>query len=455
MRGGTCPSLKRHLVTRLIAVQAAVIALVVVAVFVALWLGGHFASKLEPEDAILEAVARALGRDSGGGLVLRPTRQLDELRRRSPDLWFVVRDAEGAILSEGRVPEEYARIGAFAMGIGQARFGWNLGDPPRQIARLKQMDTAAGRVQVLTGPGSYMPLRRVVWAVAISVAGIVLPIVLVMALATLTATPLVVGRALSGLRTVADKARHIDAGRRGGRLPLDGVPAEVVPLVTAVNDALARLDDGYERRQRFLVDAAHELRTPIAILTTRLEALDESPQRQRLLADAARLSNLAGQLLDLQRIDAAPCAMTALDLVALAREVAADLAPLAIAAGFELSFEARVKTMMVRGDPLGLARALTNLVQNAIDHAGRPGLITITVAEGGIVEIADDGNGIPQAQREQIFEPFQRLDTRSHGTGLGLHLVVEIVRLHGGTIAVVDAPGGGACFRITLPQQED
>ncbi len=129
--------------------------------------------------------------------------------------------------------------------------------------------------------------------------------------------------------------------------------------------------------------------------------------------------------------------MTSRDRVPGAREVAAALAPLAIAAGFELSFEARVKTMKVRGDPLGLGRALTNLVQNAIDHAGRPGLSTITVAEGG------------------IFEPFQRLDTRSHGTGLGLHLVVEIVRLHGGTIAVVDAPGGGACFRIALPQPED
>lgn len=455
MRGGTRHSLKRRLVTRLIAVQAAVVALVVLAVFLTLWLGGHFASKLEPEDAILDAVAYALRRDGDGRLSLRPTQELTELRRRSPDLWFVVRDADGAILSEGRVPEEYARIGKTAIGVGQARFGWNLGDPPRQIARLKQMDTAAGRVQVLTGPGSDIPLRRIVWAVTISFAGIVLPIVLVMALATLTATPLVIGRALSGLQAVADKARQIDAGRRGGRLPLDGVPAEVVPLVVAVNDALARLDDGYERRQRFLVDAAHELRTPVAILTTRLEALDDSPQKQRLLTDAARLSNLAGQLLDLQRIDAAPCAMAVVDLVALAREVAADLAPLAIAAGFEISFETRLKTLMVRGDALALARALTNLVQNAVDHAGRPGLIAITVAEGGVIEVADNGDGIPAAHREQIFEPFQRLDTRSRGAGLGLHLVAETVRLHGGTIAVLDAPGGGACFRITLPQRKD
>src|SRR5690606_39671914 len=110
--------------------------------------------------------------------------------------------------------------------------------------------------------------------------------------------------------------------------------------------------------QRFLVDAAHELRTPVAILTTRLEALDDSPQKQRLLTDAARLSNLAGQLLDLQRIDAAPCAMAAVDLVALAREVAADLAPLAIAAGFEISFETRLKTMMVRVVSRALARSL-------------------------------------------------------------------------------------------------
>src|SRR5690606_13106196 len=109
MRGGTRHSLKRRLVTRLIAVQAAVVALVVLAVFLTLWLGGHFASKLEPEDAILDAVAHALRRDGDGRLSLRPTQELTELRRRSPDLWFVVRDADGAILSEGRVPEEYAR----------------------------------------------------------------------------------------------------------------------------------------------------------------------------------------------------------------------------------------------------------------------------------------------------------------------------------------------------------
>jgi len=219
---------------------------------------------------------------------------------------------------------------------------------------------------------------------------------------------------------------------------------------SAVNAALERLDEGYERRQRFLADAAHELRTPIAILTTRLEALPDGSQRTRLLADAARLANLAEQLLDLQRIDRTARDAAPVDLVRLARQVAADLAPLAIAGGFDLSVEAEVDRVEVLGDAPSLERALTNLVQNAIEHAG-DGSIAIRVERDGAVEVVDEGEGVPPAHRRRIFEPFQRLNPRERGAGLGLHLVSEIVRLHRGSIAVLDGPNGGARFRMLLP----
>ncbi|TGV95854.1 histidine kinase dimerization/phospho-acceptor domain-containing protein, partial [Mesorhizobium sp. M2E.F.Ca.ET.154.01.1.1] len=120
--------------------------------------------------------------------------------------------------------------------------------------------------------------------------------------------------------------------------------------VKAVNAALARLDKGYERHKRFLTDAAHELRTPVAILNTRLASLPATPERARLLQDAARLSTLADQLLDLQRLDRQAEHFRPVDLVAVARNVMVDLAPMAFAAGYEMSFEPTKDKLAVRGD---------------------------------------------------------------------------------------------------------
>jgi signal transduction histidine kinase len=319
---------------------------------------------------------------------------------------------------------------------------------------MKQVATAAGSVQIMTGYGGQVPITSVIWAALTISAGVMLPVLILMAVATLIATPIVVRQALDGLDATAAEAERIEISERGARLSPDNVPREVAPLVKAVNDALGRLDEGYERRQRFLMDAAHELRTPIAILTTRLEGLDDGPQKARLVADAARLANLAEQLLDLQRVDRDRRSFIAVDLVEVGRQVAADLAPLAIAAGFELSFEADAGQVQVFGDPLSLERALTNLVQNAIEHAGRRGAITIRVERSGAVEVVDEGQGIPAELRRQIFEPFQRLQPRDRGAGLGLTLVSEIVRLHRGSITVLDGPRGGARFRILLPMPQ-
>ncbi|WP_457579969.1 sensor histidine kinase [Ensifer canadensis] len=232
---------------------------------------------------------------------------------------------------------------------------------------------------------------------------------------------------------------------RGARLPDSRVPGEVRPLVEAVNGALQRLDQGYERRQRFISDAAHELRTPVAILQTRLEGMDLGPLRTRLLVDAARIAGLA----DLERIDRDGANFASLDLVSLCRDVAADLAPLALSAGCDISFTHGPDQVNARGDASPLERAVTNLVRNAIEHAG--GLISIHVERGGIIEVSDEGPGIPESERERIFEPFHRLQPRDHGAGLELHLVSEIVNRHKGHISVVCVPTGGACFRMTLP----
>lgn len=445
-------SLRWRLVRRLLLLQAILLCVAIAAVLAVL-IGSGMLLRLESEDNVVNAMREAVDRDATGRLQLRPTAELARLRREVPELWFTVRDRAGQSIAEGTVPPEYARIGAALDDVGYARFGWNLGDASadRPTAHLRWIDTPAGRIQVLTGPGGKIPPGRYLAATALSLAAPAVPLLAIMALATLLATPIVVRRALAGLHTVAAQAAHIDADRRATRLPTGDVPREVLPLVTAINAALGRLDDGYERQQRFLLDAAHELRTPIAILQTRCELLERDSLGQRLREDVARLATLAEQLLDLQRLRSAASQRVPLDLGAVAREVVADTAPLALGAGYSLVFDASPDPCIVQGDRGALQRALTNLIQNAVEYGGRRGQIAVTLHADGSLDVIDEGDGIPEAERERIFEAFHRLAPGHRGAGLGLHLVQEIARAHGGSVAAL-AHTRGAHLRLRIPR---
>jgi signal transduction histidine kinase len=444
--------LRSRLSWRLLALQAALLVALVVVVVGALCASGFVLAERD-EDRVIDVVQHALARDAGGGLTLRSTPDLNQLRRETPDLWFLVRDRQGQSLEEGPVPAEFAAIGGGLDQISQARLGWQMfeDDPRKPAARLKRVDTDAGNVQIITATQGRLSGGKALLMTSLAFLGIALPGLLVMGTATFIATPMIVRRAFRGVDATADQARRIDIHQRGARLSVEQVPLEVVPLVTAVNDALARLDQGYIRHKRFVADAAHELRTPIAILNTRLESLAPGPDKTRLLEDAARLATLAEQLLDIQRLDRCGSPFARVDLVAIAQSAAADLAPLAIAAGYDLALDAPATPVETIGDAAALERALANLVQNAIQHGPRRGTIGIRVSKPACIEVTDEGAGIPADQREQIFEPFYRLTPLDRGAGLGLNMVREIVLLHGGQVAVTDGADNGTCFRMTLP----
>ncbi|GLR95747.1 two-component sensor histidine kinase [Bradyrhizobium liaoningense] len=444
--------LRAQLSWRLLSLQAAILVALVAIVLAGLCASGFVLAERN-EDRVIDVVQRALTRDAQGGLALRPTAELKQLRSETPDLWFLVRDRLGRSLSEGSVPAEFAAIGGGLDQISQARLGWQLleDDPRKPAARLKRVDTDAGNVQVITATQGRLTGAKALFMTSLAFLGIALPGLLLMGTATFIATPMIVRSTFRGLDSAADEARRIDIHQRGARLPVERIPLEVLPLVTAINDALARLDQGYTRHRRFVPDAAHELRTPIAILNTRLESLAPGPDKTRLLEDSARLATLADQLLDIQRLDHCCHPFTSVNLAAVAQSVAADLAPLAIAAGYELALDAPTTPVETTGDAAALERALTNLVQNAIQHGPRRGAIGIRVSRPATIEVTDEGPGIPADQREQIFEPFYRLTPLDRGAGLGLNMVREIVQLHGGQVSVADEPEGGACFRMTLP----
>lgn len=446
-------SLKWSLVLRIAVLQGIMITLLIPLLIAVLVMFG-VADMNQYEGGTADVIRDALTRDADGKLALKPTDDLLKLRKTEKGFWYVVRDKQGGMLREGAIPAAMAPFEGLLDNISEARFSWTMGKAALPAGVVVWEDnTGAGTVQILAGTDGELSWTRLAIAAWDVFVILILPVAGVMALATLFVTPWVVRGALRGLGAAANEAGQIDIDKRGMQLPLNGVPMEVTPLVNAVNEALVRLDNGYERHRRFLTDAAHELRTPVAILNTRVASLPPTPERARVLRDAARLSTLTDQLLDLQRLGRQVDRFAKIDLVEIARSVVVDMAPIAFSSGYEMAFEPAVEKLAATGDRASIERAVTSLVQNAIEHGGNRGRITISVTRPATIEILDEGEGVPEDERKKIFQPFYRLRSHDHGAGLGLNLVQEIMQLHGGRIEVLDG-SPGALFRISFPTRQ-
>ncbi len=200
-----------------------------------------------------------------------------------------------------------------------------------------------------------------------------------------------------------------------------------------------------------MAEAAHELRTPLAVLTARIDSLDGAAT-DGLKRDAARLNRLAEQLLRAGRLDAGPLDVSQrVDLRQIAVEALSALAPLAIRQGREVVLTGETGAVWVRGNGPALLVAVENLLENALAHTPAPGGVEVEVSAGGTLRVKDEGPGVPPADREAIFRRFARgRGARRSGAGLGLAIVMETARAHGGSVAVTDRPGGGAVFELRL-----
>ncbi|NUR91772.1 MAG: HAMP domain-containing histidine kinase [Nonomuraea sp.] len=260
-----------------------------------------------------------------------------------------------------------------------------------------------------------------------------------------------VGRALAPVAAIRAKVADITARDLHQRVPVPGSKDEIAALATTVNGTLDRLETAVDRHKRFVADAAHELRSPIATLRARLELADQSELTREALADVERLQTLAADLLMLAKLDAGePLRAGELDLGQVAAEgsLRARRRP---DVRVELDVEPDV---VMTGSRAHLDRLVTNLADNAVRHAASAVRVRVRAEEGqAVLEVQDDGPGIPLEQREAVFDRFTRLDEArardAGGAGLGLSIARDIAHLHRGTLTYTDA---GFVARFPLDQ---
>jgi len=274
-----------------------------------------------------------------------------------------------------------------------------------------------------------------------------------------------------GLRPLTALASALSSREPGSREPitLKQAPEELEPVVSALNQQLARQEDALERERRFSADVAHELRTPLASIMLNIESAmvaDSPTDMHDSLAGAhqsiAKLTRRVEQLLALAKIEAgaASCNPAVVDLVDVTTHVIDELAPVASSSRVSLGFESPVEPVLIRGYDAAISALLRNLLENALRHVPRGGLVQIVVdsnEQETTLEVMDNGPGIPPERRQAVFARFHR-ESSMHGDGygLGLSIVQRATDLHGGAIELLDSPyGKGLRVRVAIPQRRD
>jgi len=274
-----------------------------------------------------------------------------------------------------------------------------------------------------------------------------------------------------GLAPLSQLQQRIRARRPDDLSPIDlrGAPEELAPLLGAFNDLLLRLDASVGAQKRFIADAAHQMKTPLAGLRTQAELAlretepDELRRRlQQLVIGSERAAHLINQLLSLARTenlrDSTP--MEQLDLAPLARATAAEWVSEAIRLGIDFGFESDNRPAPIAGQPVLLREMFGNLIDNALRYTPRGGTVTARLAslpQTVVFEVEDSGLGIPPAERELVFERFYRvLGTNIDGSGLGLAIVREIAAQHGASVEIGAAAGPiGTRVTVRFPKRGD
>lgn len=423
------------------------LALVLVWTLGAAAMGAYFASQaVTPEEVMEGASLTTQARDLTAALkfskdgrfqgVSIPARWRGAYQ--SPDgAFYTLYDFAGRAVA--RSPNLAAPLASFAPAPGQAITSFRLIGPNQDLAVAARAPGGYGLIVARSNPS------RVDETPATQLADLIPALIFIFAaIVGLVAAWGVAGWSLAPLGRAAREARAIGP-ESPARLTVRGLPAEVRPLAKAVNRALNRVAEAYENEKRFTAEAAHALRTPLAVLDLRLQRAQAEGQVDwpAVRADVAELTRVISGLLALARADRSSAFrdVRPVNLSRLAREAAASLMPSVERAGRAIEVVAP-DSLAVQGDRGELFELLVALADNALVH-GR-GRIWIELAgagdEAAILRVRDEGPGVAAEAREAVFERFHKLGAASGGAGLGLAVVRQIARAHGGEARFLDGP---------------
>src|SRR5205809_1627770 len=382
----------------------------------------------------------------------------------------VTREADGIVLYSSAAPESGAfdpkQIRLKRFETSQSLREEHLpGGKELLIFSLPFPDRTGARYLIETG-APYDQVERVLRGLLISF-GIAFPLIVG---AAIGGGYVLMRNALRPMDEIATTAERITSRNLNERLPVVATGDEVEKLSVSLNRMIDRLEDAFHHISRFSADAAHEIRTPLAIIRGELENALQLPEisvelRETIgsaLEEAERLSRIVEQLLEMSRLEAGETLVerTRFDFTEMTRTTVEQMRLLAEEKNLQLRFE-RVQPVDIEGDPLRLKQIVVNLVDNAIKYTPSGGSVSVsTFPQDGrvVLEVADTGIGVPKEATSQIFDRFFRVDkARSRplgGTGLGLAIVKSICTAYNGSVTVRSAEGTGAIFRVELPLEK-
>ncbi len=397
---------------------------------------------------VADALKEAVSRDAGGHLLIKQTSRLDKIIQDFPTFWYVVSDKSGEV-SYGPIPKWRPHKPPSSQD-GTSFLAYAIDGETRNFKRMTAVrNTPVGEVWIETGGVAYTSTQLMLGTLTDATV-VALPIILVLVVTVFAALVFVPTLIARPVRAVARAAEMIDGVPDGRRLPERDAPAELLPLVTAFNRALSRIDHAAEAQRNFLSNAAHELRTPLTNARTMLEAIPDAGLRARLVGENQKLSSIVTMLLQLARISMEPVELTEIDLVALARRVTAEHVPMALKAGLEIGFAGCDAPVSILGSEPALAVALSNLIRNAVMHAGAGGPILVEVDASARLSVIDSGPGLQADQPERLLQPFERGRAHGDGMGLGLSIVSQVMATHHGRVALRETPGGGTTVELSF-----
>jgi len=414
--------------------------------------------------ADLDIVIPHIRRDAGGAFAV-------DAAPRAKDVAFVLRRADGAEIQRGGNHETLLAIDGMSaapsvigMPLGTFNLTWRFDRKTDvYIYLIAKLVEVAGEGVIVEVAEVDTPADSGLYALVYEWLGEFVPIGVPLLLALVLAITFSLRSALKPLQTLRNLAARINPQQTGLRLPTEELPSELQLPVLAINRALDRLDQGFQAQRDFLADAAHELRTPLAILSAHLDTLPRSQGTDALKSDVERMTRLVNQLLLVAQMESLTIDPDeTADLSEIALELAALFAPLAIRRRRAVGVSGAEHPVPVRGNKDALYQALRNLVENALRFTAENTEVEIAVEPDGSVSVSDRGPGIPPAEREKLFRRFWQGDRHKSrrtdsdgstgGAGLGLAIAQRIAETHGGSLRISDNPGGGARFTLVLPR---